>query len=168
MRVCSHRYTLIITHGNGRSTIDRGCSHWNLYLYCQLWFPAGKKGLIIPNFSSAACGAPTRPAQLWWTPSKDPQPTWRWRLEHLDWHNSWRVMPRCGKVRFSELEWHHNYETWHLSPSFFSSFLDELSLQDIASWNVHIKMLENLQHIPSGKHTRSYWKWPSRNSEFSH
>ena len=64
---------------------------------CQL------RVLHIPSFPQLVVAvAPARPAQLCWMPSNDLQPTWRGRLVHPDWHNSWRVVPRCGKVRVSE------------------------------------------------------------------
>jgi hypothetical protein len=36
------------------------------------------------------------------------------------------------------------------------------------SWMANKKNHGSSDTIPSGKHTKNYWKWPSRNSGFSH
>ena len=39
---------------------------------------------------------------------------------------------------------------------------------DRCGWDDDYQKHHYLGWLPSGKHTKSYWKWPSRNSEFSH
>ena len=90
---------------------------------------------------------------------------WRWRIDSwIAWRR--RDFRRRGAMEPGVLLWGKWRFWWenHRKMEFFSwenhrKTIGKWWKMEVFSWENHRKMMEN-GGLPSGKHTKSYWKWP--------